>query len=136
MNQEQKLRLTIQRQTILTVLQSMTSHPTADELYQKVRCILPRISMGTVYRNLDVMARNGLIKKLDIPGRRMRFDGWVDSHHHIRCIRCGRIDDVDSSKIPNRIDCRVEGYKLMGFRVEFIGVCAACNQSENPETEV
>ena len=67
---------------ILETIKMTDSHPTADEIYERVRKRLPRISMGTIYRNLDVLASCGLIKRLD-PGRtQMRFDGNTQEHYH------------------------------------------------------
>jgi len=80
-----QLRITRQRRVILEELQRTKSHPTADELYRKVRRRLPRISLGTVYRNLELLSRSGLIRKLEIGGGKMRFDGIVEPHYHIHC---------------------------------------------------
>ena len=72
-----------QREVILDELQKLYSHPTAATLYEAVRKRLPRISLGTVYRNLDLMAKKGLIKKLEFGGSEARFDGNPDQHFHI-----------------------------------------------------
>lgn len=87
-------RLTNQRKLILKQLQSVTSHPTADELYDMVRQHMPRISLGTVYRNLETLSALGLVRKLDNASGQKRFDGDMSSHHHIRCERCGKIGDI------------------------------------------
>ncbi|PKN21112.1 MAG: transcriptional repressor, partial [Deltaproteobacteria bacterium HGW-Deltaproteobacteria-3] len=78
------LRITKQRQIILDELCSVTSHPTADVLYQMVRKRLPKISLGTVYRNLEIMSECGIIQKLDIGGTQKRFDGAPHIHYHVR----------------------------------------------------
>ena len=85
-----KLRMTTQRQVILEELRKLKSHPTAGELCQIVRQRLPRISLGTVYRNLEILSRSGVVLKLDVAGLEMRFDGTVDNHYHVRCLDCGR----------------------------------------------
>ena len=87
-------RNTPQRRVILEELQKTSSHPTAAELYAKVRRRLPRISLGTVYRNLDLLAEMGKIQKLDLAGGETRFDGNPEPHCHMRCVRCGRVDDL------------------------------------------
>ena len=73
----------------------MGVHPTADEVYQVVRKRLPRISLGTVYRNLDVLSESGEISRLDRCGAQYRFDGDLEQHYHIRCSSCGRVDDIE-----------------------------------------
>ena len=79
---------------ILEELQKLTSHPTAAGLYEIVRRRLPRISLGTVYRNLELLTRLGTIQKLEFGGGEARFDGNVQRHDHVRCVECGRLDDI------------------------------------------
>ncbi|TKJ42157.1 transcriptional repressor [candidate division LCP-89 bacterium B3_LCP] len=123
--------MTRQRRVILEELRKVRSHPTADEIYQMARKHLPRISLGTVYRNLEVLSDQGLIKKLDVSGDRSRFDGDLTEHVHIRCIVCGRVDDfpvrpaVTLPEINN--DC---GYEIGGFVLEFSGQCPQCKKAE------
>ena len=90
-------RMTRQRMVILEELKKVRTHPTADELYAMVRARLPRISLGTVYRNLDFLAETGEILKLEAAGSIRRFDGDIRPHQHIRCTNCGRVGDVMSS---------------------------------------
>ena len=85
---------TIQRQTICEELCKLTSHPTADELYDIVKKRMPQISLGTVYRNLEQLAECGVILKLETAGRQKRFDGNPAPHHHIRCKVCGAVRDL------------------------------------------
>ncbi len=124
-----KLRNTAQRSLILSVLKGMKTHPTADELYEKVRSEMPRISLGTVYRNLMMLVDLGMVRKLKTAGKQMRFDGDLSHHVHIRCSHCGRVDDVwaDPISIPEHmktIDFR--GYQVTGYSLEYEGVCPDC----------
>ena len=121
-------RMTRQRRVILDELQKIDSHPTADELYARVRKRLPRISLGTVYRNLDVLSELGVIHKLEYAGKQRRFDGCCDEHYHVRCLGCGRIDDVPGKRdaaIVERIRRKLK-YRITGHRLEFTGYCPAC----------
>jgi Fur family ferric uptake transcriptional regulator len=121
-------RNTRQRQAILEVLRGMTSHPTAAELYNAVRKRLPRISLGTVYRNLEVLARLGLLRKLEFGGTETRFDGDLQEHYHVRCVECGRVADLHDLPFDPS-DLRVEGlggYRILGHHLEYVGVCPAC----------
>ncbi len=120
-------RMTRQRRMILEELRNTRSHPTADEIYARVRARLPRISLGTVYRNLDVLAAGGDIVRLDSGGGTRRFDGNVIPHQHVRCRCCGRVADVcDPVRTPDPSEVHVEGFTITTARVEFEGVCDLC----------
>jgi Fur family ferric uptake transcriptional regulator len=121
-------RQTRQRQIILEELRRSHSHPTAAELHEAVRQRLPRISLGTVYRNLELLASAGRIRKLPLSGETMRYDGDLGSHYHIRCVECGKIDDVEipALDIDSALLDSSDGYEILGHRLEFIGVCQSC----------
>ncbi len=126
-----RLRMTTQRQVILDELKKLKSHPTAGELCQIVRRRLPRISLGTVYRNLEILSRQGIIQKLDVGGTEMRFDGTTDNHYHLRCLNCGKVADVDMEVIAD-LERKVDGaagYQVFAHRLEFMGFCPECRQS-------
>jgi len=121
-------RNTRQRQVILEELQKLTSHPTAAELYKIVCKRLPKISLGTVYRNLELLAQNNIIQKLDISGSEVRFDCNPDQHYHVRCVHCGRVDDlhdIPADLIGHRLK-ESNGWKILGYRLDFIGICPEC----------
>jgi Fur family transcriptional regulator, ferric uptake regulator len=124
-------RNTRQRQVILKELQKLTSHPTAAGLYRIVVRRLPKISLGTVYRNLDLLARAGVIQKLELGGGEARFDGNTTPHDHIRCVKCGRVDDIhhQSLDLLGGVKNDFHGYHVLGRRIEFLGVCPECSQS-------
>ena len=125
-------RNTKQRQVILEELRMMTSHPTALELYEAVRKRLPRISLGTVYRNLELLARSRTIQKLELVGSEARFDGVVRHHHHARCISCGKVDDLFDlpSEVVQEGLRHLESYDIQGYRIEFYGLCPRCQQRQ------
>jgi Fur family peroxide stress response transcriptional regulator len=89
---ERGLRLTGPRRVVLDVVGATESHPTAEWVHQMVRRRLPRVSLGTVYRNLRLLVAEGLVKEL--PSPHARFDGNLSEHHHFTCLGCGRISDV------------------------------------------
>lgn len=124
------MRLTTQRQIILEELAKVKTHPTASELYDMVRKRLPRIGLGTVYRNLELMAENGMILKLEVGGTQKRFDATTDTHYHIRCSNCGKVDDVDTPVMDDLVQTAAEStsYQIIGHHVEFTGVCPACQK--------
>jgi len=123
------LRNTRQRKVILEELAKLTSHPTADELYEIVRKRLPRISLGTIYRNLELLTDNGQVMKLDQAGGRARFDGKSENHYHARCVRCGKVLDVSAEPIKaiERAAGKISDFNVTGHRLEFVGICSGCN---------
>ena len=130
-------RNTRQRQVILEELRRLTSHPSATDLYEIVRQRLPRISLGTVYRNLELLARSGVIQKLEIGGAQTRFDGNPKQHHHVRCISCGRVDDaheVSADLLGDEVK-NIGGYEILGHRLEFVGLCPVCKAQQEQETD-
>ncbi len=124
-----QIRMTKQRAIILEELRKVKTHPTADEIYTLVRERMPRISLGTVYRNLDFLAETGEILKLESAGNTKRFDGDTSWHQHVRCTQCGCIGDVmQPQAIPTTDNVCVEGFFITGARIEYDGVCAQCAQ--------
>ena len=130
------IRLTTQRQIILEELSKVKTHPTASEVYDMVRKRLPRIGLGTVYRNLELMAENGIIVKLEVGGTQKRFDATTDAHYHIRCSCCGRVDDINVPVIDSLVDAAAENssYQIIGHHIEFTGICSKCREEENSIT--
>lgn len=125
---DDNMRLTSQRQVILEELKKVTSHPTANEVYDMVRKRLPRVGLGTVYRNLDLLAEKGIIKKLEVGGEQKRFDGNTSPHYHIRCMQCNRVEDIfierDMELEKNAASCC--NYKILDHHVQFSGICSKC----------
>lgn len=125
-------RKSVQRDAILRVIKHTTIHPGADWIYNQVRKVIPNVSLGTVYRNLKLLAQAGEIKELDIPGTGSRFDGMTSNHHHLICGICGRIFDIDESADPAMEDriAQKTGFKVKTQYLKFIGICSDC-QKEN-----
>ena len=124
---EKTTRNTKQRTVILNKLREVTSHPTADEIFSMTREALPRISLGTVYRNLELLTRQGEIQCLENGVSQKRFDGNPLPHHHVRCTKCGRIGDLNISlSLPNIADIKAVGFCLTGVQIVFEGVCDRC----------
>ena len=122
------LRMTNQRRVILEELRNVNTHPSADEIYEMVRQRLPRISLGTVYRNLEILSELSEIQKLDTGGPLKRFDGNPHPHYHIRCIQCHQVIDAPLRPL-NTIEKPLIGatpYEIVGHRLEFLGICPLC----------
>jgi Fur family ferric uptake transcriptional regulator len=121
-------RLTTQRQIILEELAKLKTNPTASEVFDMVRKRLPRIGLGTVYRNLELMAENGMIRKIEVGGTQNRYDAITKPHYHIRCSRCGKVDDIDVEINDDLVKGAAKSclYQIQGHRIEFSGVCPDC----------
>jgi Fe2+ or Zn2+ uptake regulation protein len=138
---DQKHRMTRQRQMIFEEIMKMRTHPTADEIYERVRKRLPRISMGTVYRNLDILASSGLINRIEPGHSQMRFEGKVRDHYHVTCIRCGKIEDAEIDPLGEPLQNlesalgRMTKHGIFAHKLEFIGLCKACLAKEGDITE-
>ncbi len=128
-------RMTKQRRVIFDELAKLKSHPTAEELYELVRRKLPRISIGTVYRNLMQMSEEGCVLCLS-GGTKRRFDADVSEHAHFRCNQCGRVIDVllQDVVLVQKIMEQVADYDVKGMRIEYFGNCKDCSD-ENREIE-
>lgn len=136
---KQTVRMTHQREIILDELKRTRTHPTADELYTRVKKRLPRISLATVYRNLETLSGAGLVAKLEITGRQKRFDWNQQPHDHITCTVCHRIDDILPTAGAGR-SCAMpidqQGYDLTGWRVEYFGICPSCQYKREKEANM
>ena len=124
-------RMTQQRRVILEALRRVRTHPTADELYAVVRKALPKISLGTVYRNLEVLRRDGQVLRLEECGGKMRFDGATGGHYHVRCLICGAVADVEigcGGKSLSKAVKDAAGYEILDHRLEFVGRCPKCRR--------
>lgn len=122
------MRMTRQRQVILETLRMVDTHPSADEVYRMVRRRLPRISLGTVYRNLEILSEAGDILKLEWGSQLKRFDGNTRPHYHIRCLRCGRLVDAPLEPAPD-IEEQLRpmtDFRISGHSIEFTGLCPDC----------
>jgi Fur family ferric uptake transcriptional regulator len=131
LNTAKNLRITRQRKLILEELKRMDNHPSADELYDAVRSRLPKISLGTVYRNLEILSELGQIQKLELGGATRRYDWDTEKHYHIRCVECGRVDDAPVAPLQ-RIENELYGstvFTIIGHRLEFTGFCPSCSRN-------
>ncbi len=117
-----------QRERIQELLRSTGSHPTADWLYDRLKGEFPHLSMGTVYRNLNILREQGLIERIDFGSTFDRFDANTGPHYHFICEKCGAIVDL-ALPIDETLNSRVAEstrFKVKRHRIEFFGVCNRC----------
>lgn len=122
------MKKSYQRDIIQKVVMDSCDHPTAEAIYGRVRDIIPNISLGTVYRNLNALADNGYIKRIGISNNQDRFDKTVINHHHIRCIICNNVNDIFSdtaTEFYDKIELETK-YKIISKDLVFEGICPNC----------
>ena len=129
-------RNTRQRALILETVQKHRDHPSAEQIYTEVRAISPRISRGTVYRNLKLLNETGSIRHMEMPDAD-RFDWRNDRHYHLRCTGCGRVIDVsiDYQEGLDQDLAEKTGYLVVFHHTTFEGLCPACRESGEQENQ-
>ena len=131
-------RNTVQRELVMNAVFSLRCHATADEVYNFIKAEYPNVSKTTVYRNLNLLAEDGSIRKIQIPGEADRFDHNTYDHYHVRCLKCGKVFDVDMAVIPD-MESRINddhGFVFLGCDVVFKGICPDCNtEPQNAESQ-
>ncbi len=131
-------RNTRQRQVILRAVRELGCHPTAEQVYDRVRRELPRTSLSTVYRNLGVLADQGLLSTVAGAGKKVHYDHNRVEHCHIRCSLCGRICDVDifPSDMEGFSPEDLSGFILQEVSINLVGICPACSEKKEKEKTV
>lgn len=124
------MRNTIQRQIVLNTVQSLTNHPTADDIYNIIFKDHPTISRGTVYRNLNILADSGQVLKVSMPNSADRFDLTTHNHYHIQCTHCDCFFDVDVDYFQeiNEKIAEKTGFLLDSHEIVFKGICPNCQK--------
>ena len=119
-----------QRETIKEYLANTKDHPSADMVYAHLRQTIPNISLGTVYRNLNLLVSQGEAVKLSFGNGPDRFDGNITPHYHFVCTECGYIDDLEISEddVARINDIASENFdgKILGHYAYFYGKCGSC----------
>jgi Fur family transcriptional regulator, peroxide stress response regulator len=127
-HRENGLPVTTQRRAVFGAILGRTDHPTAEQLYRAVRGRLPQISRMTVHRILGTFVSLDLVARICHPGSAARFDPKLRQHHHLVCLDCGRIVDVDDPRLNHLPWPRVKpgDFQIEGYHIHFRGRCARC----------
>ena len=125
-------RSTVQRELVLNAVRSLQNHATAEEIYRLIIKNHPSIGKATVYRNLNYLAEEGVIRKVQIPGSPDRFDHICRSHYHVICEKCGQLFDVDMDLQPGLIDKikDTHGIQFLDYDILFRGICPDCRKED------
>lgn len=125
-------RHTIQRALILNVVRKLRGHVSAEEVYNCIKLEHPSVGKGTVYRNLNILAEEGEIRKIEIPEGPDRFDFTIEDHYHVRCVRCNQVFDVDMDIVAD-MKTRIKdthGIKFLDYDILFKGICPECQEKD------
>lgn len=126
------LKYSRQREAILDFLRTRTDHPTADVIYENIRILYPNISLGTVYRNLSLLADIGEIRKLSDFAGADHFDGRTDRHCHFMCRKCHKIIDIENMNLDQILQDASKRFsgEITDFNARFFGLCEDCIKEE------
>ncbi|MCL2766236.1 MAG: transcriptional repressor, partial [Peptococcaceae bacterium] len=102
---------------------AMRNHPTADDIYESLRMDFPRLSLGTVYRNLRTFAQSGCILEIPLLDGRDRFDFRTDKHYHMLCENCGQVFDVE---VEVSVELKENEAVLNSYTLLLYGLCPKC----------
>lgn len=121
------MRKSNQKDLILDIINHSTNHYTAYEIYERCQIVLPNISLGTVYRNLNKMVMNTEIERIKTAEGYDRYDNKIKTHHHFICDKCQKIEDVFKSIVLNLNDYDNE---VTSYSIMFHGICKDCKRKE------
>lgn len=128
---QQGLNVTYQRLAIYKALIKNPVHPTAEDIYKKVKKDYPTISLATVYKNLETLAEHNLISKVTYLHDLARYDGETEPHHHLVCVKCRRIVDIHNENFDglSLSAQEINGFEIKKYRVQFDGICQKCQKT-------
>ncbi|MBN2246073.1 MAG: transcriptional repressor [Candidatus Aminicenantes bacterium] len=127
-----KYRKSRQRNKILEILENTKTHPTADWIYDKLKKDFPKLSVGNVYRNLNILVEQGLIRRIDFGSTFDRFDAVRTPHYHFICEQCGAVIDLDLSYDDqlNQKAMETSGFSVYNHKIQFYGLCDKCKNKQ------
>lgn len=116
------------RESILVFLQGDRIHATAEEIHRALQQRFPRVSLGTVYRNLGILIEEGRVNRVSVDLAGDRFEACREPHYHVVCEQCGAVSDTSLPVSPhlNRRAARESGYEITRHHIDFFGICARC----------
>jgi Fur family transcriptional regulator, peroxide stress response regulator len=130
-HRERGLPVTTQRSAVFEAILDRSDHPTAEQLHREVRRQLPQISRMTVHRILGAFVSLGLVARTCHPGSSARFDPKLGQHHHLVCMDCGRIMDVEDPRLDHLPWPKInpDEFQIQDYNIHFRGRCARCRKN-------
>ena len=128
-----KERNTIQKTIIKETVMNMCTHPTADEVFDAVKDKFPNISRATIYRVLNDLGEKGEIYRVRVVGGSDRFDKTLYKHYHVKCVKCGKVEDTFVPVVDGieNIAMETSGFQIIGHELGFEGICPQCQANNN-----
>jgi Fur family peroxide stress response transcriptional regulator len=125
------IRVTPQRLAVYRTLAEDLAHPTAESVYVRLRKQLPGLSQATIYRTLQFLEDETLIRRVSSPGAIGRFDANIGPHQHLLCRACGSLKDISIPSLHSAIIPRVSGFKVEELDIRLVGLCETCSSSQS-----
>ena len=122
------MRKSKQRDLILEIINSSHSHPNTYEIYEEARKSIPNISLGTVYRNIEILKKENLITKIEGEDDMVHYDNVFTNHSHFVCTKCKQIYDIKDEIIKEKT---IEGNLILSYNFKYIGICNECLKKED-----
>jgi Fe2+ or Zn2+ uptake regulation protein len=123
-----KLRTSSQRKLVRQIVETANDHPSAQTVFERARKRMPSISLGTVYRNLQLLVEEALLVERRVGHRPARYEANRLQHYHVCCLQCGALEDLSVAyqKVLDRRIQKMVRYRLLEHRLEFFGICPQC----------
>lgn len=115
---EKGMKITPQRMAVLEAIYQLKNHPTADNIIEFIRKTHPNVAVGTVYKVLETLVENGLVKRVTTDRDFMRYDGILDKHHHLYCSNCDLIEDYHDPDLDELLKKYFESKNIPDFKIE------------------
>jgi Fur family peroxide stress response transcriptional regulator len=125
------IRVTPQRLAVYRALSEDLAHPTAESVFSRLSKQLPGLSQATIYRTLQFLENEKLIRRVSSPGAIGRFDANVGPHQHLLCRVCGSLEDISIPALHNAVLPKVSGFTVEELDIRLVGKCGACSRSES-----
>ncbi|CUH97556.1 hypothetical protein P22_3687 [Propionispora sp. 2/2-37] len=125
-------KVTPQRLAIYNVLVNTKTHPSAEMIFNELQPVYPTMSLATVYKTVEILRELGMVQMLNVGEDSFRYDAIVETHPHICCTACGRVDDlegIDSAEFVKSVEAATP-YELTGQQFYFYGICPECQKKK------
>jgi len=131
-----RLAATHQRQVIYETIMSLPGHPSPEDIYDRARKKIPSISLATVYKNIRTFLDSGMLREVSLHHGSLRVEPNHEPHHHLVCIRCKSITDLDEAglELPRFRRTLPRGFQVKRIAVDILGICAKCSSRSTRET--
>lgn len=125
---EKGFKVTPQRLAIYNMLAATKAHPNAEMIFNSLQTLYPTMSLATVYKTMEILKEIGLVQILNAGEDSFRYDADVSNHPHVRCLKCGKVEDIENIEYSTFLEQVGQGtdYELLGQQFYFYGVCPTC----------